>query len=119
MSKNNCFFFYSTITWNKNRIISIASITWCRVWDYAGDVKLPLELAGGNNPVLDLNVHVAATANNVNVQQTLNDLVQLNADYMKSPFELTAGNNQILNLNEENDDNNDNEDENDKDNEED
>ena len=77
---------------------------------YAGDVLLPLELAGGNNPVLDLNEHEEATANNVNVQQTLNDLVQLNADYMKSPFELTNGNNQILNLNEENDDNN-NEDE--------
>ena len=84
---------------------------------YAGDVKLPLELAEGNNPVLDLNAHVAATANNVNVQQTLNDLVQLNADYMKSPFELTAGNNQILNLNEENDDNNDNDNDNDNDNE--
>jgi hypothetical protein len=93
---------------------------------YAGDVLLPLELAGGNNPVLDLNEHEEATANNVNVQQTLNDLVQLNADYMKSPFELTNGNNQILNLNEENDDNNnedededEDEDDNDNDNEED
>ena len=89
---------------------------------YADDVLLPLELAGGNNPVLDLNEHEEATANNVNAQQTLNNLVQLNADYMKSPFELTNGNNQILNFNEENDDNNndnDNEDENDNDEEED
>ena len=78
---------------------------------YAGDVLLPLELAGGNNPVLDLNEHEEATANNVNAQQTLNNLVQSNADYMKSPFELTNGNNQILNLNEEKD--NDTEDEND------
>ena len=69
-----------------------------------------------------MNAHVAATANNVNAQQTLSELVQLNADYMKSPFEFTGGNNQILNLNEENDNNNnndnnnDNEDENDNDN---
>ncbi len=88
---------------------------------YAGDVLLPLELAGGNNPVLDLNEHEEATANNVNAQQTLSDLVQLNADYLKAPFELTNGNNQILNLNEETDNNNDNdnEDDNDNDNEED
>ena len=76
---------------------------------YAGDVLLPLELAEGNNPVLDLNEHEEATTNNVNAQQTLSDLVQLNADYMKSPVELTNGNNQILNLNEENDNDNDNE----------
>ena len=95
---------------------------------YEGDVKLPIDLVneyineGINNKVLDLNAHEEAAANNVNVQQTLSDLVQLNADYMKSPFELANGNNQILNLNEENDDNNndnDNEDENDNDNEED
>ncbi|MGZ5548475.1 MAG: hypothetical protein ACXWFZ_11055 [Nitrososphaeraceae archaeon] len=93
---------------------------------YEGDEKLPIDLVneyineGINNKVIDLNeehVAAAAAANNVNVQQTLSNLGQLNADYMKSPFELTGGNNQILNLNEEND--NDNEDENDKDNEED
>ena len=42
----------------------------------------------------------------MNAQRTLSDLVQLNADYMKSPVELTNGNNQILNLNEENDNDN-------------
>lgn len=86
---------------------------------YAGDVLLPLQLAGGNNRVLDLNEHGAEEANNVNVQQNLGNLVQLNADYMKSPFELANGNNQILNLNEENDNKNDNEDEDENDNEED
>ena len=55
----------------------------------------------------------------MNVQQNLGNLVQLNADYMKSPFELANGNNQILNLNEENDNKNDNEDEDENDNEED
>ena len=66
-----------------------------------------------------MNEHEEATANNVNAQQTLSDLVQLNADYMKSPFELAGGNNQLLNMmNEENDNNNndnEDEDENDKD----
>ncbi len=67
---------------------------------YADDVLLPLQLAGGNNTVLDLNEHQGA-AETSNVQQTLDNIQQFNADDTKSPFELANGDNQLLNLNEE------------------
>ena len=67
---------------------------------YADDVLLPLQLAGGNNTVLDLNEHQGA-AEASNVQQTLDNIQQFNADDMKSSFGLANGDNQLLNLNEE------------------
>ena len=80
---------------------------------YAGNVLLPLQLAGGHNKVLDLNEHETATiANNVNAQQTISNLAQLNAlqDSLKE-------NNKVFNFNEQhnNNDNDNNEDGNDED----
>jgi hypothetical protein len=81
---------------------------------YANDTLLPLQLAEGNNKVIDLNEeeHEEAAAN-ANVQQTLGNLAQFRADAAQLPSELTNGNNQLLNLNEDNDNDNDNEEEND------
>jgi hypothetical protein len=81
---------------------------------YANDTLLPLQLAGGNNKVIDLNEeeHEEAAAN-ANVQQTLGNLVQFNANDVKLPHESTGENNRLLNMNEYNDNDNDNEEEND------
>jgi hypothetical protein len=82
---------------------------------YSGNVLLPLQLAGGQNKVLDLNAHETTAAvlvdDNMNAQQYLRNLAQFNANDVNLPFELTNGNNQVFNLNEEHD--NDNEDDND------
>jgi hypothetical protein len=79
---------------------------------YADNVLLPLQLAGGHNKVIDLNEHEATTANNINTQQTLSDLVQFNEDDVKSLHESLAENNKIFNFNKQHDNNN-NEDNND------
>ena len=79
---------------------------------YADNVLLPLQLAGGHNKVIDLNEHAATTANNINTQQTLSDLVQFNEDDVKSLHESLAENNKIFNFNKQHDNNN-NEDNND------
>src|SRR5688500_2095296 len=55
---------------------------------YAGNVLLPLELAGGNNPVLDLNEHEEANIQ----QQFVSNLESLKAN--------AGGNNPVLDLNE-------------------
>jgi hypothetical protein len=76
---------------------------------YAGNVLLPLQLAGGQNKVLDLNEHAtAATAlvdDNINVQQYLSSLSQFNNvdNDVSFPFELANENNQIFNLKEQHD----------------
>ena len=77
---------------------------------YADDVLLPLQLAGGNNKVIDLNEeeHEEAAANNANVQQTLGNLVQFNANDVKLPHESTGENNKVFNFNEQHDNDNDN-----------
>ena len=78
---------------------------------YAGNVLLPLELAGGNNPVLDLNEHEEANIQ----QQFVSNLENLKAEDVINnlPFEFANGNNnQIFNLDEEPDnDDNDNDEE--------
>ena len=51
----------------------------------------------------------------MNVQQTLGDLVQFNADDVKLPYESADENNKIFNLNEEHGDNDNDEDDNDED----
>jgi hypothetical protein len=95
---------------------------------YAGNVLLPLQLAGGNNPVLDLNEHEDANiqqqiignlenlkANNedANIQQQfISNLENLKANDVINnlPYELANGNNnQVFNLDEEHDNDNDNE----------
>jgi hypothetical protein len=83
---------------------------------YAGNVLLPLQLAGGQNKVLDLNEHAtAATAlvdDNINVQQYLSSLAQFNnVDDVSFPFELANENNQIFNLKEQHDSNDDDDEE--------
>jgi hypothetical protein len=72
---------------------------------YEGDVLLPLQLSG-SNPVIDLNEqHEEAAADDMNVQQALDNFLEFTADDGNLPFELANGNNQIFNLNEEHDDN--------------
>ena len=77
---------------------------------YANDTLLPLQLAGGNNKVIDLNEeeHEEAAANNANLQQTLGNLVQFNANDVKLPHESTGENNKVFNFNEQHDNDNDN-----------
>lgn len=83
---------------------------------YADDVLLPLQLAGGNNKVIDLNEeeHEEA-ANNSNVQQTLGNLVQFNANDVKLPYESTGENNKVFNFNEQHDNNDNDKEDNDED----
>lgn len=83
---------------------------------YADDVLLPLQLAGGNNKVIDLNEeeHEEA-ANNTNVQQTLGNLVQFNANDVKLPYESTGENNKVFNFNEQHDNNDNDKEDNDED----
>src|SRR5687767_4567552 len=67
---------------------------------YAGNVLLPLDLIGGNNPVLDLNAH-----EDMNIQQQfVSNLENMKANDVINnlPFEYANGNNnQIFNLAEE------------------
>jgi hypothetical protein len=95
---------------------------------YAGNVKLPLQLAGGQNKVLDLNEHAAVAAaarvgDNINAQQLLSSIAQFNndddvdlaqfnnADDISLGLQLANENNQIFNLKEQHDSNDDEEDE--------
>jgi hypothetical protein len=80
---------------------------------YANDVLLPLQLAGGNNKVIDLNEeeHEEEIANNANVQQTLGNLIQFNSDDVKLPHESLGENNKVFNFNDQHDNDNDNDEE--------
>ena len=90
---------------------------------YEGDVKLPIDLVneyineGINNKVIDLNEEheEEATANNVNAQQTLGNLVQFNANDVKLPHESLGENNKVFNFNEQHENNDNDEDDNDED----
>ena len=81
---------------------------------YAGNVLLPLDLIGGNNPVLDLNAH-----EDMNIQQQfVSNLENMKANDVINnlPFELAYGNNnQVFNLDEEHDNDNDNDNDDDED----
>jgi hypothetical protein len=99
---------------------------------YAGNVLLPLDLIGGNNPVLDLNAHEDANVQqqfvsnlenlkanddeDMNIQQQfVSNLESLKANDVINnlPFELAnENNNQIFNLDEEHDNDNDNDNDN-------
>ena len=87
---------------------------------YAGNVLLPLQLAGGQNKVLDLNEHETAATlvdENMNAQQYLSSLAQFNNvnNDVNSPFELANENNQIFNFKEQHDSNDDDQDDDDQD----
>jgi hypothetical protein len=75
---------------------------------YANNTLLPLELAGGNNKVIDLNEEhtvgvAAASAEDMNIKQMMGKLGEFTADDADLPFANSNGNNQIFNLDEEQD----------------